>query len=243
MAMQKPLENILLQIQTLGDPSRSMCVFDLDSTLFDVSPRIQKILDDYSQIPVHQQRFAENVQILQTVKTQKTDWGIKNALLRAGLDSAHPEFFESIRAFWAERFFSNEYLVYDQPFDGAVEFVQKLVQLKTKIVYLSGRDEIRMGLGTRKVLRKWGFPVEGAAEVALKASHGYPDDLFKSEWFAKNAKMFQPVWFFENEPVNIELVRRDHPQVQIIFFDSTHSGKAARPLDLPAIMHFLLDEV
>lgn len=46
------LRKIHSQVLTLKE--RSLLVFDLDSTLFDVSPRLERILIDYAEIEEHQ---------------------------------------------------------------------------------------------------------------------------------------------------------------------------------------------
>ena len=173
----------------------------------------------------------------------RNDWGIKDALIRAGFDGHQPDFHEAIRNFWRQTFFSNEYLDYDVPFDGAQSYVQALYDLGAEIAYLTGRDVARMGTGTAQVLKKWQFPLDGTqAYTVLKPVKGMDDAQFKSDWFAAlPANKYAGVWFFENEPVNVNLVRDTHAHVEIVFFESTHSGKSEAPSDLPRIVHFLLD--
>ncbi|MCX7978979.1 MAG: HAD family hydrolase [Bdellovibrionaceae bacterium] len=218
-----------------------LAVFDLDSTLFDVTPRLEKILTDFAFIEEHRKRFPEHIHHFANVRVERRDWGIRQALIRAGLDGQHPELQECVRNFWVKNFFSNNYLQYDIPYPGAVNYVQKLHLLGANIVYLTGRDVERMGQGSYEVLRKWQFPLGERAELVLKPHKDIDDGEFKRDWFLQLPKDQWPVvWFFENEPVNIELVRQHSPHVQVVFFDSTHSGKSRPPEDIPAIMDFLL---
>jgi len=221
---------------------KGLAVFDLDSTLFDVSPRLTKILHDFADHPQFQKQFPESVQILKTLSTLRSDWGIKQALIRAGLDQHHPEFHEAIRDFWRQHFFSDAYLHYDTPYSGAVEYVQALTRENIDIVYLTGRDIPRMGKGSREVLLKWKFPLDDKqSTLALKPEKGMDDAQFKSDWFTEQKLgKYAKVWFFENEPVNIEKIREDHPEIEVVFFSSTHSGRAEPPADLPHIFDFLL---
>lgn len=223
---------------------KCLAVFDLDSTLFDVSPRLTRILHDFAADPQFQKQFPESTEILKTLSTQRSDWGIKQTLIRAGLDKQHPEFHEAIRAYWRQHFFSDDYLHYDTPYDGAADYVKNLLSLGVEIVYLTGRDVFRMGKGSRDVLLKWHFPLDDKqATLALKPEKGMDDAQFKSDWFTSYPlKNYEVVWFFENEPVNIDKIRVDHPEVKIVFFSSTHSGRAQPPSDLPHIFHFLLNE-
>ena len=237
------LQQILTEISNLAPASRPfLAVFDLDSTLFDVSPRLKKVLHHFAEVPAHQRQFPEACQILKTTETLRSDWGVKNALIRAGLDRHHPEFHHAMRDFWVRTFFSNEYLHFDIPYEGAVDYARALWDRGAEIVYLTGRDTSRMGSGSREVLLKWNFPLDDQrARLVLKPRQGMDDAQFKSQWFTDLPKdSYQKIWFFENEPVNVNLVRIEHSHIQIVFFDSTHSGKAEAPLDLPRVVNFLI---
>jgi hypothetical protein len=230
----------LKRLQSSGQ--RGLAVFDLDSTLFDVSPRLKKILHDFAMDPDHRARFPDACQILEKAETFRSDWGIKDAVIRAGLDSHHPEFHQALKQFWLQHFFSNEYLDFDIPYEGAVEFVQEVAQIGADIVYLTGRDVHRMGEGSRDVLLKWEFPLQAPqSQLVLKPQKGMDDAEFKSQWFAQlPLGHYEKIWFFENEPVNVNLVRLQHQHIEVVFFESTHSRKAEAPKDLPRILNFLI---
>lgn len=240
--MSEILEQVFKKIETAHKNGlKTITVFDLDSTLFDVNPRLEKVLLDFADVKVHQERFPEQIQHFKNIKAHRTDWGIRKTLIRAGLTHADPEFQNAVKDFWRKNFFSNEYLVYDVPYDGAVEYVQQLFTLGAEIHYLTGRDEKRMGQGSRDVLRKWGFPLdEVRAHLALKPRQGMDDGLFKRDWFVHlNHQDYKEIWFFENEPVNINWIARTSPHVNIVFFDSTHQGLEEAPANIPKIMNFL----
>lgn len=221
-----------------------LAVFDLDSTLFDVGPRLQKVLLDFASVPQHQMDFAHYMPYFQKLSVEPQDWGLKSVLHRIGLKEADINFQMTLKKFWREKFFSNPYLEYDIPYDGAVEFTQQIYQLGCKIVYLTGRDVLRMGKGSLNVLKKWNFPIEiPDTELVLKPKQGMDDAEFKRDWFSQIIREdYTHIWFFENEPANIHLVRKDFPDVEVLFFASTHSGKAEPPLDIEHIMHFLIDK-
>lgn len=213
---------------------RSLVVFDLDSTLFDVSPRTEKILREFAEHPEFLKDFQHLLQQFQLVKVQHGDWGIRDALMR--VDFSHlwksadeqKKLEKTIKDFWFQRFFSNEYLHYDQPYEGAIEFVQNLAKFENlDIVYLTGRDVVRLGKGSEEVLLKWNFPLDNQrSRLVLKPYRELDDSLFKFEWFKDLPKdQYSYVCFFENEPVNVNRVRTHLPDVDIIFFDSTHSRR------------------
>lgn len=238
------LEQILVNIQDLTREGKtSLAVFDLDSTLFDVSPRLEKILLDFAAAPLNQKRFPEQVALLRNIKTLRTDWGIMGALSRAGLDGHHPEFQEAVKAYWQKSFFSNHYLQFDVPYEGAVEFVNHVSEAGAHVVYLTGRDVERMGGSSGEILEQWGFPLNHKAELVLKPHRSMDDAQFKTDWFiAAEKKSFEKIYFFENEPVNLQHLATHGPKIEMIFFESTHAGKAHPPEDIPRIMNFLLNQ-
>lgn len=239
------LRQILVKIEEFQNQGlRSLAVFDLDSTLFDVSPRVERIILDFAEESSSQRDFPEQIQLLKDIRTHRKDWGFQNALQRAGLDGKHPEFQEALRDYWYQRFFSNDYLQYDLPYDGAVEYVNAVANRGAEVVYLTGRDVARMGAGSALTLKHWGFPLDDSqTRLVLKPHKSMDDAEFKTDWFAcLPQKHFSEVWFFENEPVNIHHLRSRLPEVNVVFFESTHAGKATAPEDIPKIMHFLLED-
>lgn len=218
--------------------------FDLDSTLFNVAPRMEKILREFADQPEHRERFPEHIPHFSKIRVQRGDWDLLDSLERAGLNGATPEFEASLREFWFPRFFSNPYLHFDEPYPGARSYVQTLVDRGADIVYLTGRDVHRLGHGTREVLRKWKFPLdEKRARLALKPDKTMDDPKFKTDWFVQLPRdAYHDIWFFENEPANIHPLRLEVAHVKVVFFDSTHSRVAPKPRDLPTVLHYLLHE-
>jgi hypothetical protein len=49
------------------------------------------------------------------------------------------------------------------------------------------------------------------------------------------AERRQEVWFFENEPANINLILEHAQNVRVIFFDSVHAGLAVAPTTVPTL--------
>ena len=210
---------------------RTLSVFDLDSTLFNVSSRTQKILHEYAEI--------HKIEALKSVEVKIGDWGLKEALFRAGYSiENNMDLLKSIRDFWSERFFSNEYLHYDVPYPGAITFVQDLSEAGCEINYLTGRDWVRMGKGTAEVLKKWNFPLE-EKNLFLKPEKSEDDELFKLNWFKNlNHADYEKIFFFENEPVNINPILQACPEVEVIFLDTTHARKQEVSPDLKRIKHY-----
>lgn len=205
-----------------GEPQT--LVFDLDSTLFDVTERNQRILREFIASE-HLESHPELRESFKRVQMQLTDHGLESAVRRAGVEFHNEELKQKLILFWRERFFSDSYLESDHCFPGAAEYVRELHSLGASICYLTGRDRIRMGVGTPKQLLQWKFPFnEARTQLIMKPQKGMDDALFKVE---ELKKLKNVNWFFENEPKIIHLTELELPQIKIIFFESSHSGKAA----------------
>lgn len=217
-------------------------VFDLDSTLFNVAPRFSKIIQEFCVDNSMCQKYPEAISVLSQVQVTQHPYHLKQFMSDIGLDNETQEFYKEIFEFWRTRFFHDNYVIYDHPEDGAVEFVKRLFDMGVHIIYLTGRDEPRMKLGTLQSLEKWDFPLEtDRADLVLKPYKELDDAEFKRDHFNIFPRD-EKIWFFENEPVNIHLVIKDCPHVKIIYFDSVHSGKAPAPEGLPTIRNFVLSD-
>jgi hypothetical protein len=223
----------------IRESKKCLAVFDIDSTLYDVSPRTEKILQEFAHHPMHNSNFPKASEILKKTQILPSDWGYREAFERHDLLEEPHEFHHSLKEFWTDKFFSNHYLHLDNPYEGAVQFVNKLYDTGASIAYLTGRDFPRMGEGTHRILKESGFPVNPPrAEVALKPSKGLDDARFKCDWFISVLDKYDEICFFENEPVNINWIQEYCPKVEIIYFDSTHSGLANPPFHLPTITDY-----
>lgn len=244
----------LRQILTkINESKPALVVFDLDSTLFDVAPRFEKVLLDFSREQNFNEKFSQFTDLFQKIKVQKGDWGLRDIIERAGetffkekklSDEVIQNFRLDLKNYWIQKFFTNEYLQHDIPYPGAVEFVQEISKQGHQIVYLTGRDIHRMGPGSLETLKKWNFPLGTPQhQLVLKPHQDLEDAGFKRDWFLNLPEnKYSQIWFFENEPANIDLIRATGKPIQIVFFDSTHSRQAVPPTDLPWIQNFIWDE-
>ncbi|MCB9025100.1 MAG: HAD family hydrolase [Bdellovibrionaceae bacterium] len=224
------LNKIIQNISLNSHPGRHFhCVFDLDSTLFNVTSRTEKILEDMILEKDFKLKFPTEVKKLDNLLVNHDDWGIKDVLERSGVDN--PDFYKKARSFWAHRFFSNEYLKFDRPYLGAVDFVNELSDLGAQITYLTGRDQVRMMIGTIESLKQWKFPIDlKNTHLALKPHFKDEDTDFKSDYLKNINSHHEKIYFFENEPVIIHKVKQQLPEIIVVFMDSVHSGRAD-PLD------------
>ncbi len=235
----------IAKAQLNADSVRTICVFDLDSTLFNVAPRTEQILKEFAD--------AEKKPDLFKIKVHPKDWGLKEILIREGYDLSQKStenliLHQKLISFWTEKFFTNQYLHFDTPYLGAVHFVQTLFENKIDIHYLTGRDIARLGQGTREVLLKWGFPIKSDQHLHLKPHKDMDDHKFKLDWvvdFKKTSSEkndHQKIYFFENEPVNINAIGKAVPDLEIVYLDTTHSRKETVSVPVITIENFSLEK-
>ena len=212
------LKQLLKQTQ---DPNNVIAVFDIDSTLFDVSPRTQKILDWFSEHPEMVEEFKEECEHMKNVKMDYFDWGFEDAFERHYHTFSKP-FFTALEKFWREHFFHGKNFVHDLPYKGAIEFVQSLDKKEVSIYYLTARKEDSHQY-TEDILQSWNFPYQKGRLYSKKINHKVSDAVYKSEVIKALKTSGKEVWLFENDPKNLLQVEKDSPEVKLIFIDTTHS--------------------
>lgn len=206
-----------------GSPTRAIVVFDLDDTLFDPGPRNVRILQDL--VASHPGRFPTIEQRIGTLTPAECAYAITDTARSLGV--VDREGLKAIRDFWGPRFFGNDYLRYDAPNPGAVEYVKELAATGALVVYLTGRDRHRMKEGTEAALRAAGFPLEpGVALLMLKPDWRFRDVAYKDWAVGKLLEMGRVVGAFDNEPANANLFRRGFREAHVVHLATRQSPRA-----------------
>lgn len=216
-----------------------MAVFDLDSTLIEVGPRMTQILRDFAKEKKHLGKYSKECRLLERYSHHPQDWGIENCIERLGLSASSFDFFKDLTRYWRAKFFSNDYLDFDEPLPGANEFLNELHKAGIHVSYLTARESDTMLEGTIKSLKKHGFPLDHKNEnLFLKEKSEKKDAEFKRDILKDMLKDYGSIWFFENEPINLRIVRETLPQVRLVYIDTVHSGRESPPTELAVITHF-----
>jgi len=234
MIHDDPLLAVSEFVKTHARGARVAVIFDLDSTLFEVSARTQAILQQLGGLEDFKSKYETESETLRTIEVLPSDWGIKSLLTRYQ-SLASSELVKHVRDFWRKHFFSSHFLHHDEIYPFADEYVRHLHELGAEIFYLTGRPSGPMRPGTVKALRKWNFPLVSEEHLLMKPSDVETDEHFKTVALKALAPRFEHIWLFENEPVIIDEIRALVPSVRIVFVDSIHSGKSVPPADLPKI--------
>ncbi len=200
-------------------------VFDLDSTIFLARSRNLRILRDFAEFG----RYDGLPEIAASLTLADLGYEVDYPLAQRGVLT--DELRSDLRAFWAERFFTNDYCRHDAATAGAPEFVRACHDAGALIYYLTGRHVGGMATGTVTALVRAGFPLfRGRTVLHLKPSFDMPDGAFKEQAVADIGSYGGAVVAtFENEPGHAETLRRAFPAASHFLLDTVCSPTAPDP--------------
>ena len=203
---------------------RPTVVFDLDATLFDNRPRTVQILKEYADEELKSAR-PEAAQKIATLTAPMVQYALTDTLKSLGV--TEEAVVNNAAVFWSQRFFSDEYLRYDVPMPGAVNYVRSLYSAGARIVYVSGRDLPRQLLGSVRSLRDQGFPIGiQGTELIMKPSVQTADTVFKQQATNYLRQFGRVVAAFDSEANNVNIYRRAFADGKIVLFNTAHAPNA-----------------
>ena len=97
-----------------------------------------------------------------------------------------------------------------------------------------------MEAGTQAALVGYGFPF-GVERTSLmvKPDARTDDTNFKAEAIERIDTMGRVVLYLDNEPANVNLFRRRHPEALVVFVETDHSPRPDEPdADIPWLRSF-----
>lgn len=200
---------------------RPMVVFDLDGTIFDTRPRILQILKEYGDQELKTVR-PEAAARLSTLQVSGVQYMLTDTLGRLGI--AEEAVVNNAAVFWSQRFFADDYLRYDTPVPGAVNFVRSLYTAGARIVYLTGRDAPRQLIGTVRSLRDYGFPIGiQGTELMMKPTMQTADAIFKQQATNYLRHYGKVIAAFDTEAANANVFRRAFPEASVVLVAAPHT--------------------
>lgn len=217
------LPAVLDQVRTVRAAGQSpVILFDLDGTLFDNGPRTWQILYEFA---LSSGRHALAHQVTQLPKVL-LPYSLAEVLALMGVTDADLQ--QQAIAFWKDRFFRDEYIVYDEPTPGAIQFCAQAWDAGATLVYFSGRDAPNMLVGTAQSLRTHHFPVGLARTViTLKERFEKEDLVFKQEALEFLSTLGTVVASFDNEPINCNMFHERFPQAHTVALATSHAPNPA----------------
>lgn len=207
----------------VGKGNLPVVIFDLDDTLFDTRARHLLIMERFAeQIRAAHPRDAVK---LRKVTLDQLGYSFVDNLDRAGV-STSKELRKRFREYWVQEFFGDACAI-DPMIPGAGAYVRDLYRRGALVVYLTGRDPGRMARGTVDALLAADLPfgIE-RTELIMKPSKDVDDESFKQGVVAYLQKLGTVVGAFENEPFNINLLKKGFPKADAVFLDTRHKPTA-----------------
>lgn len=215
------LDVVMRVVETKNSGELPVVILDLDGTLFNSGPRSKKIFLEFAE------EKGDNAlrKTIETIDANRMKYKVRESLIDAGITDSTllKEMIDS----WRKKFFNGEYLKYDEPVPGSVEFVNELSDSGALIIYLTGRDAPMTLIGTVTALQKNGFPIGVyGAELIMKPERLMKTFTFKKKTLSYIKKLGTVVASFENEPVNINLLFEYFPKSIPFFLDTSHKPNA-----------------
>lgn len=217
----------------LNKQSQTILVFDIDSTIFNVSPRNQGILDLFTSI------YSRKFPLLQEpelkIELHYKDWGLRPYLKALEINcSAKPEqksmLIKEAKSFWNRHFFTGTFLSCDRPYPGVLSLIKFLSTIPLfEIYYLTGRDFTRMRKATLEQLKSWRLPLEKDGSLITKPSKNLYDNFYKEKELKRliHQNPHKTIYFFDNEPsVFKSCLFPEEKKYHPIFIESTHSERS-----------------
>ena len=202
-------------------------IFDLDDTVFDAGSRTRHILLDVANRPDVSSRCPEFLAKLEQMTTDDICYRVEDNLDRLGVSDVYVR--ELARSVWWERFF--HICEIDEVVPGALEFVRNVYDAGASVIYLTGRDRIRMEAGTNACLDRHGFPRGDRARLILKPEKSICDFRFKREEVAGIKSTDIVLAAFDNEPRHVNMFRAALPEAHVVFVDRRHAGHSETPVE------------
>lgn len=195
--------------------------YDLDSTIYNLSDRQRQILKDFSDTNKFINKYPEQCERISASSFMNMPFSPLDAI-RLEKIPFDEEFADEFMDFWKEHFFSNEYIVHDILERGVKEFIDRAETHGAKSVFLTGRDQHRMGEGTRKRLLDDDLMAENR-ELFIKPDLRIQDHIFKLDVTKSFHQDSVQIIFIDNEAKNTNYVESNLPGIIGVHFDSVHS--------------------
>lgn len=207
---------------------KSVVIFDLDSTLYNVQPRTFEIIREWRESS-HSKPYNMLREIAHSLSLDDIHYSLKDtfeAKAREMKYEIHPTDVRGLRAFWSDRFFSSEYLKHDHIYPGALEAVKNVHEHGFKVLYLTGREAYSMERGTRARLADDGFPMNAVSTGMILRTDVNGNDLDHKVNAVK--AIHEPIiCSIENEPANLVAMQKARPEALHVLKDTVCSDKPA----------------
>ncbi len=191
------------ELSAQGAPDPWILVFDIDSTLMDTAPRNLAILRSaVAALPALEGWES-------SFPSASTAWNVVDGLRSQGL--ADEGLLGALHAFWRDRFFTDSWVIHDQPYPQVAPCLRVLKDRGFSLVYLTGRHSPGMEEGTRASFLSNELPAGRDERFFFKERFEDDDAVFKTRSCQTIASLGTVVGTVDNEPKNVNLLLRAFP--------------------------------
>ncbi len=222
-----PLEEICRAVMSEVEHGRTpVIVFNIDGTILDNRPRSAAILRQFvASSPESCAVIADSIAAL---PPDEIEYYVIDSFRKCGVNNVF--IIESALRYWADNFFSNRFVEMDMPVEGAVPFIRNMHEAGALIAYVSGRSRETMLEGTIASLKNAGYPIATARTIlVMKETASDSNVLFKRNTYREISRLGRVVAAFENEPREVNAMKRTWPGARIVLVKAPHS-RDAQPL-------------
>ena len=219
-----------LRGSALGAAKKRAWVFDLDSTLFNVGPRIQNIFFEF--VRQHPRPHESWSRLLGVNRPELQQYDIaatfRELFVLLGFENAAErgkKLWEEFLPFWEQHFFTDRHMHHDAPYAGSVDFVKRVHEAGREVIYLTGRDRPRSGQGTLHALKTAGFPWGEGTHLFMKSDRDEGDLHYKRRACSVLDARFDVSVLIDNEPENLVMFAEQFEHAQIVLFHSVMSAR------------------
>jgi hypothetical protein len=216
------LQETLRHVQSGKSPH---VIFDLDDTVFDAGSRTRHILLEVARRSDIKSASPDFFDQLSSLSNDDIRYRVEDNLNMLGVTEKWIR--DAAIKTWWDQFFHICHI--DEVVPGAPQFVRELHSAGAVIIYLTGRDRIRMESNTHASLAKHGFPNDSRAKLILKPEPSHCDFKFKREEVTGLAASDLIVAAFDNEPRHVNMMKETVPDAHVVFVDRRHAGHPEVP--------------
>lgn len=200
-------------------------IVDLDDTLLDRRPRIMKVLADLIMDQNPEIPLTDDVRMkIAEIKPRTMNLDLKQTLTDVGVTDE--TMINWLLTEFKKKEASDQYIMFDLPLPGSVDFIKDLSTAGATTMYLGGlRDMNKSKFGTERSISMYELPApRGEVGALFMSEEAIEDDLpFKKQLLDPIGEAGEVVIVFDNEPAACNLFKQRFPDAEVVLVDTFRS--------------------
>ncbi|MCB2211088.1 hypothetical protein KQI52_03130 [bacterium] len=218
-----------------------LVVVDVDDCLLDKRPRVMKVLadlimDQNPEIPL----TDEHRTAIASIKPRTMKFDLKDTLRDVGI--VEEGILGWIQEQYDKKATSDQYIMFDLPTPGIVDFIKELSKAGSTTLYLAGkRNRNKSTFGTERSLSMYELPAPRGEVGALFMSDvdGADEFKFKQDLIKPITEAGEVIAVFDNEPNACNLFRKQFPDASVVLVDTFRENEDELADGIHVVKNFL----